>query len=196
MRLIVIPIARASSQLHTAISSLCRAFITVLPPGTFLSFLISPVHCILYTTQQILALENCLLEKSTQLAYLLACSHLQFILQAEHTTMYKPTCMSAGTEVYTNAAERWHITVFHTSQFDDTRPRPLEILTPDVQGQDSAQRPLPTSANLQQEQETVQMVISKSQPLLLQVMTHTNTHNSALALETGQEHAGCLTIVE
>ena len=84
--------------------------------------------------------------------------------------------MSAGTEVYTNAPERWHITAFHTSQFDDTRPRPLEPLTPDVQAQDPAQRPLPTAADLQQEQETLQMVISKSQPLLLQVKTHTNTH--------------------
>ena len=83
--------------------------------------------------------------------------------------------MSAGTEVYTNVPERWHITVFHTSQFDDTRPWPLEPLTPNLQEQSPAQRPLPTSANLQQEQETVQMVISKSQPLLLQVQTYTHT---------------------
>ena len=82
--------------------------------------------------------------------------------------------MSAGTEVYSNAPERWHITVFHTSQYDDTRPHPIEPLTPDVQQQDPAQRPSPTSANLQQEQETVQMVISKSQSLLLQVQT--NSH--------------------
>ena len=80
--------------------------------------------------------------------------------------------MSAGTEVYTNAPERWHITVFHTSQFDDTRPRPLQPLTLDVQQQDPAQRPLPTSAHLQQEQETVQMAVSKSQPLLLRVKPH------------------------
>ena len=77
--------------------------------------------------------------------------------------------MSAGTEVYTNAPERWHITVFHTSQFDDTRSHPLEPLKPDMHGKSPAERLLPTSANLQQEQEKVRTVISKSQPLLLEV---------------------------
>lgn len=85
--------------------------------------------------------------------------------------MYSLACVSADTEVYTNAPERWHITVFHTSQFDDTRPHPFELLKPDMHGKSPAERLLPTSANLQQEQETVQMVISKSQPLLLEVRT-------------------------
>ena len=71
--------------------------------------------------------------------------------------------------MYTNAPERWHITVFHTSQFDDTRPHPLNLLEPDLQGLEAAKRPVPTSRNLQQEQEVVQMVVSKSQPLNLEV---------------------------
>lgn len=90
--------------------------------------------------------------------------------------MYSLACMSAGTEVYTNAAERWHITVFHTSQFDDTRPHPLEPMKPDMHGKDQAQRCLPTFANLQQEQETVHKVISESQPLVLEVRTHMDIH--------------------
>lgn len=42
-------------------------------------------------------------------------------------------------------------------------------MEPDQQGSEPAQHVMPTSANLQQEQETVQMVVSKSQPLVLEV---------------------------
>lgn len=87
-----------------------------------------------------------------------------------HTTGSTPLFTKAtGMEVYTNVPERWHITVFHTSQFDDTRPHPLKPVEPDLQRSEPAQHVMPTSANLQQEQETVQMVVSKSQPLVLEV---------------------------
>lgn len=81
---------------------------------------------------------------------------------------------AAGTEVYINVPERWHITVFHTSQFDDTRPHPLTPVRPDLQRQQPAQRLVPTSADLQQEQETVQMVLNRSQPLVLEVRNTTS----------------------
>ncbi|KAL3131840.1 hypothetical protein ABBQ38_007553 [Trebouxia sp. C0009 RCD-2024] len=99
------------------------------------------------------------------------------IYQASQQLVAKITLLCAafnkvlpqGMEVYTNVPERWHITVFHTSQFDDTRPHPLKPVEPDLQRSEPAQHVMPTSANLQQEQETVQMVVSKSQPLVLEV---------------------------
>ena len=42
-------------------------------------------------------------------------------------------------------------------------------MEPALQGLEAAKRPMPTSTNLQQEQEIIQMVVSKSQPLILEV---------------------------
>ena len=79
------------------------------------------------------------------------------------------TCAITGTELYANVPERWHITVFHTSKFDDTRPNPLEALTPDLQETESGCRPLPSAQALQCEQQTIQEVVRQNQPLHLEV---------------------------
>lgn len=77
--------------------------------------------------------------------------------------------LPSGTELYTNVPERWHITVFHTSKFDDTRANPLETLTPDLQETDSAYRPLPSAQALHCEQQTIQEVVRQNQPIHLEV---------------------------
>ena len=74
----------------------------------------------------------------------------------------------AGTEVYINDSSRWHITLFHTSKFDDTRPSPLEPAANQL-CQASAGRPLPSPAALQLEQEAMQQTVAKSEPLHVKV---------------------------
>lgn len=74
----------------------------------------------------------------------------------------------AGTEVYTNDPGRWHITLFHTSKFDDTRPNPQEPAANQL-CQAPAARPLPSPAALQLEKEAMQQTVANSEPLHVKV---------------------------
>lgn len=73
-----------------------------------------------------------------------------------------------GTECYINDAERWHITIFHTSKFDDTRPNPSQTAANSLDHAPAA-RPLPSPAALQQEQDAMQETVAMSQALNLEV---------------------------
>ena len=73
-----------------------------------------------------------------------------------------------GTECYINDAERWHITIFHTSKFDDTRPNPSQTAANSLHHAPAA-RPLPSPAALQQEQDAMQETVAMSQSLNLEV---------------------------
>ena len=75
-----------------------------------------------------------------------------------------------GTDIYVNKPERWHITIFHTSKFDDPRPAPLESGDPGLLETAPGQRPLPTSQQLQQEQQKLQEIVSHIQPVNLKVL--------------------------
>ena len=76
---------------------------------------------------------------------------------------------ATGTEIYVNANDRWHITVFHTSQFDDTRPNPMEPADSDLQQTESGKRPLPSADLLRTEQQPATKVVGQNQPINLEV---------------------------
>ena len=96
---------------------------------------------------------------------------------------------AAGVHFYANVPERLHITVFHTSQFDDTRPNPLKPLRSDEQERNPAQRMRPTTADLQQEQEMVQTIVSQTQALALEVAAVHHTHYTLY-----KTHHSCMVI--
>ena len=74
-----------------------------------------------------------------------------------------------GTELYVNEPERWHITVFHTSKYDDARPNPLKPLAPDLQQTQSGHRALPSGDALHQEHQIMQKLVGQNQPINLEV---------------------------
>lgn len=76
----------------------------------------------------------------------------------------------AGTEVYVNRPERWHVTIFHTSKFEDTRPNPMKPAGSDLLAAPAAQRPLPSPDQLQQEHRKMEEVAKQSPALHLQVL--------------------------
>ncbi|KAA6422327.1 MAG: hypothetical protein FRX49_07797 [Trebouxia sp. A1-2] len=73
------------------------------------------------------------------------------------------------TELYVNKPERWHITVFHTSNYDDARPNPSKPLAPDLQQSESGHRAPPSSDALHQEHQTIQKLVRQNQPINLEV---------------------------
>ncbi|DBA95023.1 TPA: hypothetical protein ACH3X1_002539 [Trebouxia sp. C0004] len=77
--------------------------------------------------------------------------------------------LRSGAELYVNEPERWHITVFHTSKYDDTRPNPLKPLAADLQQTESVHRAPPSSDALHQEHQTMQKLVGQNQPINLEV---------------------------
>ncbi|KAL0027029.1 hypothetical protein WJX79_011054 [Trebouxia sp. C0005] len=77
--------------------------------------------------------------------------------------------LRSGTELYVNKPERWHITVFHTSNYDDARPNPSKPLAPDLQQSESGHRAPPSSDALHQEHQTIQKLVRQNQPINLEV---------------------------
>jgi len=76
-----------------------------------------------------------------------------------------------GTELYVNEPERWHITIFHTSKYDDARPNPLKPLAPGLQQTESGHRALPSGDALHQEHQTIQKLVGQNQPINLEVIS-------------------------
>ncbi len=74
-----------------------------------------------------------------------------------------------GTELYVNEPQRWHLTVFHTSKYDDARPNPLKPLAPDLQQTESGHRAPPSADALHQEHQTTQKLVGQNQPINLEV---------------------------
>ncbi|KAL0050294.1 hypothetical protein WJX82_008295 [Trebouxia sp. C0006] len=77
--------------------------------------------------------------------------------------------LRSGTELYVNEPERWHITVFHTSKYDDARPNPLKPLAPDLQQTQSGHRAPPSGDALHQEHQIMQKLVGQNQPINLEV---------------------------
>lgn len=77
--------------------------------------------------------------------------------------------LRSGTELYINEPERWHITVFHTSKYDDARPNPLKPLAPDFQQTESGHQAPPSGDALHQEHQTMQKLVGQNQPINLEV---------------------------
>lgn len=179
------------------VSSLCEAFQKALPPGIALeSVLLHPsctsvlwpdhhqVHnleCPCYGL--CVALWSCARTRgqNTRPEYKATCKHFVTTIETDRPaiSMASMDCVydAAGVAFYANVPERLHITVFHTSQFDDTRPNPLNPLSSDELDTSPAQRMHPTATDLQQEQATVQTIVGQTQPLALEV---TAIHHTSL----------------
>lgn len=79
------------------------------------------------------------------------------------------TLLGAGTDLYINEPSRWHITIFHTSKFDDTRPNPLGPAPSQIGDLSPSARQLSSPAELQQEKEAMQQVVAESPAATLEV---------------------------